>query len=313
MSAIDIKNLTVKAGAKTLINDVTLSVEAGTWLTIIGPNGAGKTSLVETVAGIRKIDAGSIAITGQDIGGLSERERARLVALVPQNPFVPSGMSVRDYVALGRTAYHGMMRAPSAGDRAIVDSVIERLSLQEFAKRNVATLSGGERQRMVHAHRLHPFHRPPLLPQLGADKTLPGGAEKHVREVINPFRDHFPRHESEPGGEHADVDVPACDGCLCGPFQVAGHRAERWIAAKLIHQTGKSIVFQEPRVVIHDHDVLCFRVGQGNVQGREEAQIAMRANDSRLRSSCRHSLLRRRIGGIDNHHKFLGLIVLAHT
>ena len=152
MSAIDIKNLTVKAGAKTLINDVTLSVEAGTWL--IGPNGAGKTSLVETVAGIRKIDAGSIAITGQDIGGLSERERARLVALVPQNPFVPSGMSVRDYVALGRTAYHGMMRAPSAGDRAIVDSVIERLSLQEFAKRNVATLSGGERQRMVLARTL---------------------------------------------------------------------------------------------------------------------------------------------------------------
>lgn len=154
MSAIDIKNLTVKAGAKTLINDVTLSVEAGTWLTIIGPNGVGKTSLVETVAGIRKIDAGSIAITGQDIGGLSERERARLVALVPQNPFVPSGMSVRDYVALGRTAYHGMMRAPSAGDRAIVDSVIERLSLQEFAKRNVATLSGGERQRMVLARTL---------------------------------------------------------------------------------------------------------------------------------------------------------------
>jgi len=154
MSAIDIKNLTVKAGAKILINDVTLSVEAGTWLTIIGPNGAGKTSLVETVAGIRKIDAGSIAITGQDIGGLSERERARLVALVPQNPFVPSGMSVRDYVALGRTAYHGMMRAPSAGDRAIVDSVIERLSLQEFAKRNVATLSGGERQRMVLARTL---------------------------------------------------------------------------------------------------------------------------------------------------------------
>ena len=63
-------------------------------------------------------------------------------------------MSVRDYVALGRTAYHGMLRAPSAGDRAIVDSVIERLSLQEFAKRNVATLSGGERQRMVLARTL---------------------------------------------------------------------------------------------------------------------------------------------------------------
>ena len=50
MSAIAITNLTVKAGAKTLVNGVTLSVEAGTWLTIIGPNGAGTTSLVEAVA-----------------------------------------------------------------------------------------------------------------------------------------------------------------------------------------------------------------------------------------------------------------------
>jgi iron complex transport system ATP-binding protein len=58
-------------------------------------------------------------------------------------------MTVKEYVALGRSAYHGLLRAPSPRDHQIVDTVFERLSLQEFAERDVVTLSGGERQRMV--------------------------------------------------------------------------------------------------------------------------------------------------------------------
>jgi iron complex transport system ATP-binding protein len=63
-------------------------------------------------------------------------------------------MSMHDYVSLGRTAYHGLLRAPSAADRRCVGDVLERLSLTEFAARDVATLSGGERQRMVLARAL---------------------------------------------------------------------------------------------------------------------------------------------------------------
>ncbi|MHB1208734.1 MAG: ABC transporter ATP-binding protein [Acidimicrobiales bacterium] len=154
MNAVEINELSVRADARDLVSDVTLHVESGTWLTVIGPNGAGKTSLVESVVGLRRIAHGSISISGQPLASLNERERARLVALVPQRPSVPNGMNVRDYVALGRTAYHGLLRAPSAGDRAIVDSVLERLSLQDFCERDVATLSGGERQRMVLARAL---------------------------------------------------------------------------------------------------------------------------------------------------------------
>ncbi len=154
MNAVEVSHLTVRAGSKELVANVTLHVETGTWLTVVGPNGAGKTSLVETIAGLRRVSAGSIAISGQPLASLSERERARLVALVPQRPSIPNGMNVKDYVALGRTAYHGLLRAPSAGDRAIVDTVLERMSLQEFRDRDVVTLSGGERQRMVLARAL---------------------------------------------------------------------------------------------------------------------------------------------------------------
>jgi iron complex transport system ATP-binding protein len=149
VSSVEIRGLSVRAGTKSLVDDVSFAIETGTWCTIIGPNGAGKTSLVEAVAGLRHPAQGSVLISGEPIEAMSERERAKSVALVPQHPVVPSGMSVYDYVALGRTAYHGLFRSAGTGDRRIIESVLERLSLGEFRDRDVATLSGGERQRMV--------------------------------------------------------------------------------------------------------------------------------------------------------------------
>jgi iron complex transport system ATP-binding protein len=149
MSGIELVGLSVHAGKKALVSDVSLVIEAGTWCTVVGPNGAGKTTLVETIAGLRRPSSGSVSIGGTLVSAMSDRERARTVALVPQHPVVPSGMTVHDYVALGRVAYHGLFRPPSAHDRRIVESVLERLTLREFRNRDVATLSGGERQRMV--------------------------------------------------------------------------------------------------------------------------------------------------------------------
>jgi iron complex transport system ATP-binding protein len=154
MRAVDVEELTVKAGAKVLVANVSLRVESGTWCTVVGPNGAGKTTLVETIAGLRSPSHGTVSIAGQRLDAMHERERAQRVALVPQHPVIPSGMSVEDYVALGRVAYHGLFRPPGAKDRAVVSSVLERLALVDFRARDVMTLSGGERQRMVLARAL---------------------------------------------------------------------------------------------------------------------------------------------------------------
>jgi iron complex transport system ATP-binding protein len=154
MSSVEVSELTVRAGAKVLVSNVTLSIEPGTWCTIIGPNGAGKTTLVETIAGLRRVSQGSVSILGERIAVLNERARALRVALVPQHPVVPAGMSVYDYVALGRVAHHGLFHSASARDTEVVESVLERLALIEFRERDVATLSGGERQRMVLARAL---------------------------------------------------------------------------------------------------------------------------------------------------------------
>ncbi len=154
MSSVEVNELTVRAGSKVLISNVTLRFEPGTWTTIIGPNGAGKTTLVETIAGLRRPSSGAVSILGEPLAEMNERARALRVALVPQHPVVPSGMSVYDYVALGRVAHHGLFHSASESDHEIIESVLERLSLAEFRERDVATLSGGERQRMVLARAL---------------------------------------------------------------------------------------------------------------------------------------------------------------
>jgi len=154
VSAISLRELSVRVGTRNLVHGVTLDVPEGTWCTVIGPNGAGKTTLVEAVAGLRAIASGDVSLLGESLASLSERSRARRVALVPQHPVVPAGMSVHDYVALGRTAYHGVLRAPRAEDYHVVESVLERVDLTDFRERDVVTLSGGERQRMVLARAL---------------------------------------------------------------------------------------------------------------------------------------------------------------
>ena len=183
MSRVVISNLGVRVGGRTLLEDVSITLEAGEWLTVIGPNGAGKTTLVETVAGIRRASDGEVRVDDADVTELSERERARLVSLVPQHPEVPSGMSVTDYVDLGRLAQRGWIRGVSGEDRRAVASVLERLGLADFAHRDVASLSGGERQRAVLGRALAQS-----APVMVLDEPITGLDLRHQMEFLELLR-----------------------------------------------------------------------------------------------------------------------------
>jgi iron complex transport system ATP-binding protein len=131
-----------------VVRDVSVDVPAGGWLAIIGPNGAGKSTLLKAVAGL--VDAtGTIEVAGRATHGLGARERARLIGYSPQTPTLPDGMSVTDYVLLGRTPHLGTLARESRTDLAVVAGVLDRLDLRELAGRELTTLSGGERQRAV--------------------------------------------------------------------------------------------------------------------------------------------------------------------
>jgi iron complex transport system ATP-binding protein len=157
--AIEVHDLRVALSGVPILRGVDLSVAAGEWVTIIGPNGAGKSTLLRAIGGLVAF-TGQIRLHGVPLGRLSRRERARLVATVPQNPEIPPGMAVLDYALLGRTPYIRTLGRESAADIEIVERVLDRLDLLPFADRPLETLSGGERQRAFLARALAQGVRP---------------------------------------------------------------------------------------------------------------------------------------------------------
>lgn len=145
----------VRAGYRdrTVLADVSLQVDAGEWLAIIGPNGAGKSTLVKAVLGLTR-QGGEVLVGGRSRGSLSPREAASRLAYAPQQPVLPGGLTVTDYVLLGRTPHLGLLARERPSDRAVVADVLQRLDLDDLAARRLATLSGGERQRAVLARAL---------------------------------------------------------------------------------------------------------------------------------------------------------------
>ncbi len=139
-------NVTVLADKKTILDDVSLTVSPREWITIVGPNGAGKSTLLSVLAGLRT-STGEVCLDGRQVSSMSPRERALLAAYVPQHPEVPPGMSVQNYVLIGRTPHLSLLGVEGRDDYEVVDRVIEQLDLSHLTHRTLDSLSGGELQR----------------------------------------------------------------------------------------------------------------------------------------------------------------------
>jgi len=150
--ALHAEGISVTLDGVRVLDGVDLSVSAGEWLALLGPNGAGKTTLVRALSGTVR-HSGTIAFAGA-ARAAHPRERARRVAVVPQTPVIPPGITAFEYVLLGRTPHQGLRLAASFDDRRRTLAVLQRLDLERFAERDLGTLSGGERQRVVLARAL---------------------------------------------------------------------------------------------------------------------------------------------------------------
>lgn len=148
MTAVRATGLTVTIKKNVLLDSVDVAVEPGEWVSVIGPNGAGKSTLLRALTGFVR-SKGLIEIQGQSLADLDNRSRARLISWVPQTPEIPVGISVFDYVLLGRTPHLHPLASERSSDLAIVEDVLGELDLTRLAKRTVDTLSGGELQRAV--------------------------------------------------------------------------------------------------------------------------------------------------------------------
>jgi iron complex transport system ATP-binding protein len=183
--SLELRDVSVRFNGTQVLDAVSLEVEQGAWVGLLGPNGAGKTTLLRAISGVVDFD-GSVATGQGEAKEMGRRALARVVALVPQNPVLPPGMKVVDYVLLGRTPHSSILAGPSTHDLDAVGAVLEALSLQRFLHREVTTLSGGELQRVVIARAL--AQASPILLLDEPTTALDVGKQQEVLELVDRLR-----------------------------------------------------------------------------------------------------------------------------
>lgn len=139
----------IRRGASNVLAGVNVKLEPGEVLGVLGPNGAGKSTLVGAMSGELPVSAGEVLLHQKPLHEWSGPERARCLAVLPQNSTLSFGFRVDEVVGLGRLPHDSGFEA----DRAIVSAALRAADAQHLVQRSYLSLSGGEQQR-VHLARV---------------------------------------------------------------------------------------------------------------------------------------------------------------
>jgi ABC-type cobalamin/Fe3+-siderophores transport system ATPase subunit len=142
---IGLRDVDVTVARRQLLTGISLSVEPGEFLALVGPNGAGKTTLLRTALGLVRCSRGNVRVGGSPVETLAPRERAALLAWLPQQTLVTEALSALETVVAARYRFdETRAHAEDASRRCLA-----RLGVLELEKQEVTRLSGGERQRVA--------------------------------------------------------------------------------------------------------------------------------------------------------------------
>ncbi|WP_257349323.1 ABC transporter ATP-binding protein [Pseudalkalibacillus decolorationis] len=147
MFSLETKNITLSYNETNIIENLNLNIPKGKITVLIGSNGSGKSTLLKAMARLLKPKQGNININGKDIHHSSTKKIARQLAILPQSPVTPEGLTVLQLVKQGRYPYQNWLQQWSTKDEEAVQSALSATRLVELADRPVEALSGGQRQR----------------------------------------------------------------------------------------------------------------------------------------------------------------------
>ena len=152
-TVIDAENVRFSYGETVAVENVSLTIEDGSFLGLIGPNGSGKTTLLHLLIGLKEPDSGSVELFGEPMAEFDDGERIGYVSQRATDRGGSMPVSVREAVLMGRYPHAGLGRIGSE-DREIAARALQRVDIADLADRPIGNLSGGQRQRAFIARAL---------------------------------------------------------------------------------------------------------------------------------------------------------------
>ena len=166
------RDLVYQIGLEPLVHGVSVDLRPGEVLVVVGPNGAGKTTLLRLLGGLLSPTSGSVYLLGKPLPGWSARDRARLIASVPQHTNLDFDVTALDLVLMGRHPHLGRFQLEGTADLLVAEAALGLAGANRLAGRSVLDMSGGERQRVLIARALAQEPRLLLLDEPTANLDL---------------------------------------------------------------------------------------------------------------------------------------------
>jgi len=143
---LTVKDLSFSYDDKIILEDINLKAESGKTTFLLGPNGSGKSTLFKCILGHLTPKSGLIASDNIDLTSLSSREKARLMAYIPQSCNPSYSHTVMDITLMGRNPYIDRFKKPTKEDEQISYNALKKLGIADLADKSISRISGGELQ-----------------------------------------------------------------------------------------------------------------------------------------------------------------------
>ena len=210
--SLQVRNVSKVFGSFRAVNNVSLDIEKGEFLTLLGPSGSGKTTLLMMIAGFLDVSEGDIALDGASIANVPAEKRN--FGMVFQGYALFPHMTVRDNIGYALS----VRKRPADEIRTRVDEMLDLVQLSDFADRKPGQLSGGQQQRVALARAL--CFAPPVLlldEPLGAlDKKLRVEVQEQLKDIHRRVGTTFiyVTHDQEEALSMSDRIVIMRDGAI---------------------------------------------------------------------------------------------------
>lgn len=153
-SIISIDNLWFKYDKDSILENININIDQGSFISIIGPNGSGKTTLLKNMVNLLTPTKGSISLFKKDIKNIKYKDLAKKVAVVHQSNNIGFNFSVEDVVMMGRFPYLKRFQSETSKDYEIVEKAMKNTGIFDLKDRSILNISGGEMQRVMIARAL---------------------------------------------------------------------------------------------------------------------------------------------------------------